>query len=81
VTGNAQTAGLVPFLIDWGDTPHPAVDAAPGLDLLSVHVEHPDPPSLDLALAAVGADVEVRKAPEPALVANIGGPQGEQELR
>ncbi len=81
VSGNAQAAGLVPFLIDWGETPHPAVDAAPGLDLVSVHLEHPDPPALARALAAVGADVEVREAADPALVAHIGGPQGEQVLR
>ncbi len=24
VTANAQVAGMIPFLIDWGDTPHPA---------------------------------------------------------
>lgn len=81
VTGNAQTAGLVPFLIDWGETPHPAVDAVPGLVLLSVHVEHPDPPSLERALAALGADVEVKKASEPSLVARIVGPRGELKLR
>ena len=81
VTGNAQAAGLVPFLIEWGQTPHPAVDAARGLALLSVHLEHPDPRSLATALAALGANVEVREASEPALVARIGGPQGEQELR
>lgn len=81
VTGNAQAAGLVPFLIEWGETPHPAVDAAPGLVLLSVHLEHPDPRSLTTALVALGADVEVREASEPALVARLGGPGGEQELR
>ena len=81
VTGNAQAAGLIPFLIEWGETPHPAVDAPPGLALLSLHLEHPDPQSLATALAALGANVEVRKAPEPALVARIDGPQGEQELR
>jgi hypothetical protein len=81
VTGNAQTAGLVPFLIDWGSTPHPAVDAAPGLVLLCVHLEHPEPRSLSTALVAMGADVEVRRAAEPALVAHIGGPQGDQVLR
>ena len=81
VTSNAHTAGLVPFLINWGDTPHPAVDADPGLVLFSVHLEHPEPRLLATALAAVGADVEVLKASEPALVARIGGPQGEQELR
>ena len=81
VTPNAHTAGLVPFLIDWGDTAHPAVDAAPGLVLVSVLLEHPEPRLLATALAAVGADVEVRKASAPALVARIGGPHGEQELR
>jgi len=81
VSGNAQAAGLVPFLIDWGDTSHPAVDAPPGLELLSVHVEHPDPRSLGPSLAAMEADVEVREAAEPALVARIGGPKGEEELR
>lgn len=81
VSGNAQTAGLVPFLIDWGDTPHPAVGAATGLDLVSVHLEHPEPPTLARALAAMRADVEVRKASARALVARIGGPHGEQELR
>ena len=81
VTRNAHTAGLVPFLINWGDTAHPAVDAAPGLVLFSVHLEHPEPRLLATALAAVDADVEVRKASAPALVARIDGPQGKQELR
>lgn len=81
VTGNAQVGGLVPFLIDWGETPHPAADAAPGLELFSVHVEHPEPRSLGPALAAMGADVEVREAMEPALVAHLVGPKGEQVLR
>lgn len=80
-SGNAQTAGLVPFLISWGDTPHPALDAPAGLGLVSVHLEHPEPASLRTALAAMGADVEVRLAAEPALVALIGGPRGEHELR
>jgi hypothetical protein len=32
-------------------------------------------------LAALGADVDVRGAPTPALVARIAGPLGEKELR
>jgi hypothetical protein len=81
VSRNAQTGGLVPFLINWGETSHPAVDAAPGLVLLSVHLEHPEPGLLTTALEAVGADVDVHQASKPALVARIGGPRGEQELR
>jgi len=80
-TRNALTAGLVPFLLDWGDTPHPAATAPGGLTLRSLHIEHPEPESLLQPLAAVGADVEVRRASAPALVALIDGPSGPQELR
>lgn len=81
LTRNALTAGLVPFLISWGDTPHPAPCAPPGLLLESFHIEHPDPSSLTPALAALGADVEVKPAPKAALVARINGPNGSKELR
>ncbi|PVG81067.1 hypothetical protein DDE18_19835 [Nocardioides gansuensis] len=81
VTANAQVAGVIPFLINWGDTRHPAVDAPVGLTLRSLWVEHPRPTEIRTELAAMGADVEVRRAPRPALVARIGGPHGDGELR
>lgn len=81
VTANAQVAGPIPFLISWGDTRHPAVDAPVGLTLRSLSVEHPRPSEIRTALAAMGADVEVRQAPLPALVARIDGPHGNGELR
>lgn len=81
LTRNALTAGLVPFLISWGDTPHPAVSAPAGLTLESLRLEHPDPGSVAPMLHALGADVEVRPAPEPALVARLAGPRGREELR
>lgn len=81
LTRNALSAGVVPFLISWGETPHPAGGAPGGLVLLSLRVEHPKPQKLRAALSALGAEVEVREAPTPALVAWIDGPHGEQELR
>lgn len=81
LTRNALTAGLVPFLISWGDTPHPASSAPQGLLLESFHIEHPDPASLTPVLAALGADVEVKHAAKAALVARISGPNGSKELR
>ena len=81
VTANAEVAGLIPFLISWGDTRHPAVDAPADLALSALSVEHPRPTEIRTALAAMGADVEVRRAPRPALVARIAGPHGERELR
>jgi hypothetical protein len=80
-TANAEVAGLTPFLISWGDVPHPAVDAPAGLRLTYLLVEHPRPTQIRTALAAMGVDVEVRRAPRPALVARIDSPNGESELR
>jgi Glyoxalase-like domain len=81
LTRNALTAGLIPFLISWGETPHPASSAPPGLLLESLHIEHPDPSSLMGPLNALGAQVEVRPASQAALVARIKGPRGRAELR
>ncbi|GLZ33610.1 hypothetical protein Lesp02_57980 [Lentzea sp. NBRC 105346] len=80
LTGNALTAGVVPFLISWGDTPLPAASAPRGLTLDALHVEHPDP-GIEKSLRALGADVPVRRAPKPALVARITGPNGSDVLR
>ncbi|PWU48849.1 hypothetical protein DLE60_15715 [Micromonospora globispora] len=78
---NALTAGLVPFLISWGDTPHPARSAPQGLVLESFHIEHPDTSSLTPVLAALDADVEVKHATDAALVARLNGPNGSEEFR
>lgn len=80
-TGNALTAGLVPFLISWGDTPHPATTAPPGLTLESLHIEHPDPASVMAVLRCLDAHVEVRPARVPALVARVNGPNGPDVIR
>src|SRR5690348_1899564 len=54
-TGSARASGLVPFLISWGATQHPARSAPPGLSLESLRIEHPEPASLTPALIALGA--------------------------
>ena len=81
LTLNALAGGLVPFLISWGDTEHPARSAPQGLTLEAFHVEHPDPPSLAPLLTALGADVEIRPAAAAALVARLNGPNGSKLLR
>lgn len=73
LTSNALVGGVVPFLISWGDTPSPALSAPAGLVLESLHVEHPSPALITTRLQALGADVEVRLAAKPALVAQING--------
>lgn len=81
LTLNAMAGGLIPFLISWGDTEHPARSAPPGLTLEAFHLEHPDPPSLAPALTALGTDVEIRPAGTPALIARLSGPNGSMVLR
>jgi hypothetical protein len=80
-TGNAQTAGMVPFLISWGRTPHPAAASPAGLTLESLHLEHPHPDTFLSQLQALGASVDVRRAPASALVVRLKGPKGSHELR
>ena len=81
LTRNAMTGGLIPFLISWGETEHPARSAPHGLTLHAVHVEHPDPPALAAPLTALGADVQIRPAAAAALIARLSGPNGSMVLR
>jgi hypothetical protein len=81
MTPSRTADGLVPFLISWGGTEHPARSAPRGVTLETFHLEHPDPPSVVPLLAALGADVEIRPAAIAALVARLRGPNGSVVLR
>lgn len=72
---------LVPFLIDWGATAHPALGELPLVELLDLHAEHPEPERLRGLLSAIGLDLDVQSAPRPALVASLAGRGGAVELR
>ncbi|GLZ43651.1 VOC family protein [Actinokineospora sp. NBRC 105648] len=52
-------AGLVPFLIEWGDTPHPSTTAARGTRLSSLRATHPDPDLIRARLGALGVTLDV----------------------
>lgn len=73
--------GLVPFFIDWGESPHPAVTAARGARLVGLRGEHPQPDRVLNLLHALGLDMKVTQGWLPALVASIEGPKGRVELR
>jgi hypothetical protein len=73
--------GLVPFFIDWGDTPHPATNAAAGATLISLRGEHPDPERVQRMLADLALELPVVKSATPFLVATIVGARGRVELR
>lgn len=71
--------GIVPFFIDWGQSPHPARTAAEGATLIELRAEHPDAKHVEEMLRQLG--LPVRPAGAPALVAVIDCPKGRVELR
>jgi hypothetical protein len=72
---------VVPFLIDWGSSPHPSESAPAGVRLVELRGEHPDPAAVREVLAALGATLPVDEGPEPALVATLDTPRGRVVLR
>lgn len=73
--------GLVPFLIDWGDAPHPTERELPQITITALWGEHPTPGDVTSRLAALGFDLEVEHGPQPALVASLETPAAVVELR
>ncbi|HET8625239.1 MAG TPA: VOC family protein [Gemmatimonadales bacterium] len=73
--------GLVPFLIDWGTSPHPADSAPGGVQLVELRAEHPDPDAVRRPIRALGFELGVALGPAPALIATLSTPRGTIELR
>jgi hypothetical protein len=73
--------GIVPFFIDWADSPHPAVSAPAGPVLKSLRAEHPDPDFAMHALSAVGIHLLVASGPRPALIVDLQTEKGLVQLR
>lgn len=70
------TDGLVPFLIDWGNTPHPTSRDLPQTRLTSWTAIHPTPEILQRPLAALGCQLDIAAGDRPALTAVIEGVRG-----
>lgn len=76
-----REGGVVPFLIDWGETPHPSETAPVGCELVDLRAEHPDAGRVREILNGLELDLEVEPGPTPALIATIHTPGGTVELR
>lgn len=55
--------GLVPALIDWQDSPHPATADLPEAPLVAFTGTHPDPAAVRADLAALDAHLDVSEGP------------------
>lgn len=67
--------GLVPFLIDWGTTRHPA-EGLPVVELVSVAAVHPDPEAVRRDLAAVDTRLDLAEGRRPTLTVVLSGRHG-----
>ncbi len=73
--------GIVPFFIDWGQSPHPSRSAAAGVTLADLRAEHPDPDRVRGILRLLQIDLPVDKGAAPALIATLESPRGRVDLR
>lgn len=76
-----RAGGVVPFFIDWGESPHPAESLPAACRFLDLRVEHPEPDRVRGWLQALGLDTPVSGAQAPAVIASLETPNGVVELR
>jgi hypothetical protein len=76
-----RAGGVIPFFIDWGDSPHPAESLAAASRFVDLRVEHPEPARVETWLRALGLDTPVVGAQAPAVIATLETPNGTVELR
>ncbi|HEX7252904.1 MAG TPA: VOC family protein [Thermoanaerobaculia bacterium] len=77
----ALGGGVVPFWIDWGQTPHPSGSAPAGARLVGLRAEHPEPERIRSILEKMGIPLPVSAGPRPALIATIESSRGRVEIR
>lgn len=63
--------GAIPFLIDWGDSVHPAQVLPRGGELMVFSIEHPDPESLGHFLRLMECDIHIDRSSHVRLRATI----------
>ena len=68
----------VPFVIDWGTTPHPSDTSAQGLRLGSLKAVHPAPDGLAAIYRALDVPVAVEAGDAPGFELRIDTPRGER---
>ncbi|WP_344304918.1 VOC family protein [Nocardioides bigeumensis] len=72
--------GVVPFLVDWGTTDHPAPNL-PRVDLVGLRLSHPQPARIRRLLVALGVRPALVWGVTPALEVVVQGTHGLVALR
>lgn len=77
----SQGVGLIPFLIEWNSTEHPADSAITGPRLVQLRIEYPEPELIRKQLKSLRLEVAIEQGSSPALVAIFEGAGDLIELR
>ncbi len=80
ISRESAAEGLVPFLIDWGSSPHPSETSNSLCSLKIFYAEHPDPALIQTMLGALCISLDVVRGPESCLRGTLVGPDGSIEL-
>jgi catechol 2,3-dioxygenase-like lactoylglutathione lyase family enzyme len=73
--------GIIPFFVDWGETPHPATTSPQGGTLIGLSARHPEADRVRAMLRPLGLAIEVEPGEAPELIATLRTRKGEIELR
>lgn len=71
-----RAGGVVPFFIDWANSPHPATAGPPPVQLLDLRAEHPEPELVKAQLRNLSLALQLHRGPAPALFALLQTPKG-----
>lgn len=63
--------GVLPFLMDWGESPHPSASLDAGCTLVALRGYHPRADEARAVAAALGLPITIERGPEPRLEAEI----------
>ena len=77
---DARFGEAIPFVIDWGKTPHPSTSLPGGCRLQSFTVTHPEVEALARLYAALGIPIAAKRAAYPGFVVELSTPNGEVVL-
>lgn len=72
--------GVVPLMIDWGHSRHPAASAPSGCGLVSLSLEHPESACANVILEMMDLPALVMQGPRPLMKAILATPCGEVVL-
>lgn len=77
---NENAKNVIPFFIDWGESPHPSAACPEGASLVDLVLEHPDLSAIQATLEVLHLNTSVQTASQPGMRAMIECPRGIVEL-